>query len=245
MTTNNTSLPEYKNWDQALPAVGIVGTFGFRRSGKTATLWKLIEDQAKQGRTAVGLYPEYLIHNYLQKPRTRKPLIPKDIHLVPRLDDLKSFPGAIVFADEMALRAHAREHASSGNVEWVKFCAIGAQYGLLLLHASQHTRQLDVGVVMDVDRLIIKKPSLMHIRFSRPELKGELQDAYDRFQEQSKKRRFKDPRGWAYVWDAHEGQTGFLKTGRPSFWTEELSTVFTHMETDSPAIGPPEEEAAA
>lgn len=245
MTTNNTSLPEYKSWDQALPEVGIVGAFGFRRTGKTATLWQIVERQANQGRQAVGLYPEYLIHKYLQVPRTRKPLIPRHIKLVSRLDELKEYSGAVVFADEMSLRAHAREHASSANVEWIKFGAIGAQYGQLLLHASQHTRQLDVGMVMDVDRLIIKKPSLMHIRFSRPELRGELQAAYDRFQEQAKKRRFKDPRGWAYVWDAHEGQVGFIKTGLPTFWTQELSTIFTHMETDSPAVDVPEEEAAA
>jgi hypothetical protein len=230
---------------QALPEVGIVGTFGFRRKGKTATLWDIVEKQANQGRQAVALYPRFLIDEYLQKPRSRSPLIPRHIKLVSRLEELKEYPGAIVLADEMALQAHAREHATSGNIEWVKFAAIGAQFGQLQLQASQSTRQLDVGLVMDVDRLIIKQPSLLHIRFSRPELRPELQDAYDRFQEQGKKKRNKDPRGWAYVWDAHEGQVGFVKTGLPSFWSNELSTIFTHLETDSPAIDVPAEVAAA
>lgn len=211
---------EIKNWKQAIPRVGVVGLYGLRRKGKSGTAWWLAEKQHEHGRP---------IASYLFPKKGRK-LVPDWVKHVYTIEQLKKLRGYMVIVDELAIHANAREFQSDANKEIYKLMAIAAQSQQLLVLITQHTRQLDVGLAMEADIVIFKQPSILHIRFSRPELKPEVQEAWERFElvkgEIKKK-------GKAFVMDYHHGRKGFLSTQLPTFWTEDLSEVFSLYEIEN------------
>lgn len=207
----------FKSWGQVIPDSAVVGFYGHRRKGKTATAWWLAEQLHKRGKpVAVFMFP----------PKAKK-LLPKWVKHVTTIGQLKQLRGHLVVADELALRAHARDHQSDTNKELYKLMAVGGQCHQLLFLLCQHSRQLDIGLAMEPDLVIFKEPSLLHIRFARPELKPEIQQAWEAFHEIRG-----DKRKWAYVVDFHEGRTGFLRTKLPSFWSEELSEAYARYEME-------------
>ena len=215
MVSSSSQKRPIKTWLQALPKEGVVCIYGHRRKGKTATAWRLAEDSLNKGRrVAAFLFPQKARH-----------LLPKSIKHVSTAGELAKLKGYLVVADEMAIHANAREFQSDANKEMYKLMAIAAQSHQLLLVITQHSRQLDVGIVMEPDLIIFKQPSLLHIRFARPELKVDVQAAWDAFDKCKGNKK-----AWSYVVDFHDGRTGFLKNKLPSFWSEELSEAYALYE---------------
>ena len=208
---------ELKTWEQALPPEGVICVYGHRRKGKTGTAWWLAERLQLKRKVAAFLFPA----------KARK-LLPKWVKHLSTIDELKKLRGYVVVADEMAIHAFARDHQSDTNKELYKLMAVAAQCHQLLFLIAQHTRQLDVGLAMEPDRLILKQPSLLHIRFARPELRPEIQQAWDKFHSFRGEKRSR-----AYVVDFHEGRTGFLHTKLPTFWSEELSEAYARYEMET------------
>ena len=216
MVVEKAKVHTIKTWKQALPVEGVVQAYGHRRKGKTATPWKIAEDLHKAGRTVATVVPDKGI---------AAKVFPRWVKLLSSIDEMKDYKRLVVLVDEMALWANARDHNKSENKDWIKLMAIVAQYHHLMILICQHTRQLDPQLAMDYDLLIFKRPSLLHISFARPELRGFVQEAYDAFADLGKR----DPRGYTYVIDPHNGRRGFLKNTKPTFWTERISTLYAEM----------------
>jgi hypothetical protein len=70
----------------------------------------------------------------------------------------------------------------------------------------------------------MKRPSQLHLRFARPELRPELEEAWGRF------RKIRNPQRWSYVVDYLNGRKGWLTNGLPSFWSDELSRAFASVD---------------
>lgn len=222
MAKRKKTLPDdqFKNWKQALPKVGVVGLYGLRRYGKTGTAWWLAEKEHSLDRP---------VATYLFPTKGRK-LLPGWVKHVTTISKLKKLRGYMVIVDELAIHANAREFQTDTNKELYKLMAIAAQAHQLLILITQHNRQLDIGLAMESDLVIFKQPSILHIRFSRPELKPEVQEAWDRFEQVNGPIKKK---GRAFVVDYHHGKKGFLGTQLPTFWSEELSEVFSIYEIDN------------
>ncbi len=208
---NSTTGDTIMQWKHALPQHGLVVVNGFREQGKTRTIWGLAEEYHQRGRVVVAY----------KFPRKLRRALPKWVQHIESLGELKCIQGAVIVADEMAREAHAREHATSGNIEWAKMMAIIRQFGHLLFAIYQHSRQMELSLAMDSDLTIFKQPSQLHIRFARPELRPEVQEAYDRFTAVGG-----EPREYAFVMNWHTGAKGFLRCPTPSFWSEELSNAY-------------------
>ncbi len=208
---------DFRTWRQAMPAEGVVVWNGHRRKGKTRSVWGIAEKMHQAGRP-VSAY---------RFPKRLRRLLPDWVNHVDSLAQLKRLRGHVIVADEMAHQAHARDHSSSENREWTKLMAIVSQFHHLLLAIYQHSRQMDVALAMDGDLMMFKQPSELHIRFARPELRPEIEEAVRRF------RGIKgESRGWAYVVDWHEGKTGMVRCPSPSFWSQELSTAYALAQLD-------------
>jgi hypothetical protein len=152
-------------------------------------------------------------------------LLPKWVIFVDTIRDLAKKRGCFVVADEMALRAHARDHESRDNKDWAKLMAVARQRHHFLMFICQHSRQPDLALVMDPGIIIMKRPSHLHVRFARPELRPEIERAWLKFRD------FRgNKKGKAYVVDYHDLREGFLDTKLPTFWSEELSEVFGEYE---------------
>jgi hypothetical protein len=204
-----------RSWLEALPKEGVVGFYGHRRKGKTATAWKLAEGSLNKGRhVAAYLFPKKARH-----------LLPKGIKFVDSVKEVAKLKGYLIVADEMAIHANARDFNTDANKEMYKLMAIADQCHQLLFLICQHTRQLDVGLVMEPDLIVFKQPSLLHIRFARPELRVDVQAAWDAFAEAKGNKK-----AWSYVVDFHDGRTGFLRNKLPTFWSEELSEAYALYE---------------
>lgn len=210
---------DIKSWPEALPSggdEGVVAVYGHRRNGKTGTVYFEVEALHEKDPTRT-----FAAFGFPKARRARK-LLPKWMKFVDTLKQLAKLPPrTVVVADELALQAHARDHQQQGNKDWAKLIAVCGQCHHLLFLICQHTRQPDVSLAMDPDIIIMKMPSHLHIRFARPELRQEVQEAWDAFQVCRG-----DHRSWNFIVDYHNLRKGWLKSGLPSFWSEELSEAY-------------------
>lgn len=223
-----------------MPTTGIVYFIGARGGGKTALVWERAEKiSAATGKPVAALLPE---SDYA------KEILPSWVTILTSASQVKQYPGYIIIADEMALQANARDSNSEDNKEWTKTVAIIRQLDILLLLVSQHTRQMDVQLAMDVDWLVFKAPSVLHVRMARAELKPEVEAAFQEFELQRREiiaSLLKSNRSvtheaikkhlqtLAYVVDVHNARAGMLKNGLASFWNDKISIYFGTVAANS------------
>jgi len=182
---------------------------------KTVLTWKsiptnglvIIEGQRGQGKTALAWYIAEV--KRLEKRGKRV---------------ISNAKPSIVIIDEAAFAANARRAMQESNLEWLQLISICRHKDHLLIFVSQHNRQLDVQILADADLVIMKKPSLLHLRFTRPEFKPEIQQAYEEFQTIKG-----DSRKFAYVVDYHNGNAKMLRCQLPKFWSDKISKAYSQM----------------
>ena len=197
-----------------MPKTGVLIITGLRGEGKSALAWWLAEHLKaihKKQIVALGI------------PDVAQKAMPKRIkHLdtVEQIDDLKP---SIVVVDEASIVANARSAMKTANLLWLKLIAVCRHKGHLLVFINQHNRQLDVQIMMDADYVLMKRPTLLHLKFSRPEFKEELQQAYELFADMtatgSKKK--------VYVVDFHTGNKKMLPASMPKWWNDKVSKSYS------------------
>lgn len=188
---------------------------GHRNSGKSAQGWWLAEQahERKRPTAAYGL------------PNAAQRVIPRWVKPIQRLDELASLKPSLVLLDESALSFNARRSQSQDNLDLNKIIAVARHKGHGLVFISQHSRQIDVGIVTEADIVLFKQPSLLHVRFARPELRPEVEAAYTAFQHLRGERA-----AYCYAASYHTGAQGMLKSQLPSFWTDKLSKSFASLD---------------
>lgn len=201
---------------KGLPSNGLIVIEGQRGEGKTSLAWFLAELKRteKRGKRVVAF----------GMPEVAKKALPKWISHMQTLEEVSRAKPSIVVIDEAAFTANSRRAMQETNIEWLKLIAICRHKDHLLIFVSQHNRQLDVQILADADLVIMKKPSLLHLRFTRPEFKPELELAYEAFQAIKG-----DTRKFAYVVDYHNGNQKMLKCQLPKFWSERISKAYSEM----------------
>jgi SpoVK/Ycf46/Vps4 family AAA+-type ATPase len=200
----------------SIPSNGLIIIEGQRGEGKTSLAWYIAEVKrvTKKGKRVIA---------FGMPPQARKAL-PKWIAHMNTLEEVSKAKPSIVIIDEAAFTANSRRAMQESNIEWLQLIAICRHKDHLLIFVSQHNRQLDVQILADADLVIMKKPSLLHLRFTRPEFKPELEHAYEEFQAIKG-----DTRKHAYVVDYHNGNAKMLKNGLPKFWSERISKAYSEM----------------
>lgn len=204
---------EIRSW-AALPKSGLVLFTGFRGTGKTALAWWLAERGHDKGR-------EVAAFDLTQAARRALPPWVKHVATVRQVSGLAP---CILVCDEAALKVNARRHQSSENVAWNRLLAVARHKGHLVFLITQHQRQVDVGLVADSEMVVMKRPSQLHLRFARPELRQELAEAWEHF------RKIRNPQRWSYVVDYLNGRKGWLINGLPTFWSDSLSRAFASVD---------------
>ena len=210
-------------WAQALPDVGIVAITGTIGEGKSALAWTLA-DQAHQRGRAVAAF------DFTEGARKALPRWVDHLETVDAVATFKPRRGhklpAVLVMDEAALKANARRSMSTDNLEWVKLSAIARHKEILVLFISQNNRQGDSGIIMEAQTVLMKRPTELHTRFSRPELRQEVQEAFEGFAKASDK----EGRKWTYVVDYRRGKRGWLRNTLPSWWSEKISRAFAAVD---------------
>lgn len=219
MANNNGVKPKpIRSWS-ILPKEGIILVTGDIDEGKSATVWWLAEQHHKAG----GRVAAYGI------PKQARRALPRWVNTrVASVKDVARLRHPhLVVVDEAAINANARRAMSEDNVDWTKLAAIVRHKGHTLYHIAQHNRQPDPALVTAARVGIMKRPSILHLRFSRPELLPELKEAYDLFSRMRGNTRKK-----AFLVSYRNGATGLLTTHMPSFWSDKLSRAFAAVDFD-------------
>ena len=199
-----------------IPSNGLVVVEGQRGEGKTSLAWYMAELKrvTKKGKRVIAF----------GMPVQARKALPKWITHMSTLEEVSTAKPSIVIIDEAAFAANSRRAMQEYNIESLQPIAICRHKDHLLIFVSQHNRQLDVQILADADLVIMKKPSLLHLRFTRPEFKPELEQAYEQFQAIKG-----DTRKFAYVVDYHNGNAKMLKCKLPKFWSERISKAYSEM----------------
>ena len=197
-----------------MPSTGVLIITGHRGEGKSALAWWLAENLRSQHRKKIAA---------LGIPDEAQKAMPKRITHVETVEQIADMKPHIIVVDEASIVANARSAMKTANLLWLKLIAVCRHKGHLLLFINQHNRQLDVQIMMDADFVLMKRPTLLHLKFSRPEFKEELQQAYEIFADMtamgSKKK--------VYVVDFHTGNKKMLPANMPKWWNEKVSKSYS------------------
>lgn len=217
---NNFTLKASKplTWN-SIPKQGVLVLSGHRGQGKSALGWWLAQEQQKKSRkqiAAIGM-PIEARDNFPKRGFGKG-----GINWVNSVEQVAQLKPSIVIADEAAFIANSRRAMSKQNQEWLKLIAICRHKDHLLVFISQHSRQVDIGILMDADLVLLKAPTQLHYKAARAEFKLEIKEAYDLFQEMRG-----DPRKKVFVVDFHYGRKTMLSAKMPTWWSEKISKSFS------------------
>jgi len=180
---------------------------GKRGSGKTAFGCLVLEEAHGRG-----------IEPYLfGLPQKKWNLLPDYITPVKKVDDVGD--NAAVVMDESYLYAYARDYRDDFNKFLSKLVGVSRQKKWILVFASHTARKLDIGVVLDMDNIIIRQPSWLHMKYERQELRELIKPAYLYF------KKCREPVKHAIIYS--ESGPKVVNLRLPSFWSEELSEAFS------------------
>ncbi len=182
----------------------ILGSSG---SGKSATAHYLAEVLSR----AIGVP----IYAYGVDPR-RESLYPPRMHHV--RGDGPMPENAILLVDEAAMQVPARRSTRAENVALGQLAYSARHKNLTLIAVTQAGAELDKIIVDSAEVIVVKKPRRRQAETDRRSLRSLLKEAERAFAALDPS---EDPRGWAYV--EHAGGGEMIRTGRASWWTEDLS----------------------
>ena len=143
---------------------------GKRRSGKSALCnWLLYLLSKKYNLEAfiVGM------------PKEKRSLLPDFITPLDSLDNLPE--NSIIFIDEASLKFYAKAYNTSEAKIMDHIVSLSGQRNQIILFATHTSRKFQASLLLDMDVLIFKEPSILHTRLERHEIKDLTHSAYKKF----------------------------------------------------------------
>ena len=141
------------------------------------------------------------------------------------LNSLQALKPSIVICDEAAFIANSRRAMSKENQEWLKLIAVARHKDHLLIFIHQHSRQLDVQILMDADLVLMKRPTMLHLRAAKGIFEPEIAEAYALFLEMKG-----DTKKKVFVVNYHDGNTAMLKASMPTWWNDKISKSYSTVD---------------
>jgi len=198
-----------------IPRDGVIVITGHRGEGKSALAWWLAQDiqlrtKPKKKIVALGMPDE-----------AKKALPRRGVGHVNTVEEVADLKPSIVILDEAAFIANSRRSQSTQNVMWLQLIAICRHKGHLLIFINQHNRQLDIQILADADYVIMKRPTVLHLRSCRAEFQPELKQAFEQFNTMRGNTKKK-----AFVVDYHSGKAAMLIARMPQWWNDKVSKAY-------------------
>jgi DNA replication protein DnaC len=203
----------YEEWVGSLKEGKVFLILGKRGSGKSAFVAKIAEFLM-----AVYGMPTY----WIGAPEVAQQLVPHWIKLVDTPENCPT--NSFVMCDETGISYLSLLFNTTKNRFIRRLLMIARQKYVSLAFAAQSSRDVDWAIVRQADSIIFKEPGLHQPDSERPDIKAKAKKAAFAFKEISKEERI----GVAYVFD--DCFTGIIKSNLPSFWTEDLSHIYAHLD---------------
>lgn len=185
----------------------------------------LIIGRRRFGKSALGNYiletfhttrniPAYIV----SFPKEKRDLLPDWITPVETFDEIPE--NSVCLIDEGSLKYHALLWNQKETVVMDRMISVSGQKKQTIIFITHTMRKFAVTLLLEVDLLLCKQPSLLHSKLERSEVRKLTQKIYLEF-----KKLPKDQIKQSYYVVSDEFE-GFLRNPLPTFWSEELSEAY-------------------
>lgn len=207
----------YQDWLKRIAGGGeVLFCSGKRGSGKTAFIAKISECVMA-------------IHNiptcWIGLPKAAQSMAPSWVIITDSPETCPS--GHLVICDEAGLSFLSLNFRSERNLFMRRLLMTCRQKNCSLLFAAQNSRDVEFSIIRLANTIAFKEPSLNQIGSERPELRSKVKQAAQVFNEIPKADRVKS----ALIFD--DDFQGLVKSTLPSFWTDQLSHIYSHVDLTS------------
>jgi hypothetical protein len=203
----------YAQWIESLSAGKVILVLGKRGSGKSAFVAKMAEFlMAVNG----------MITYWIGAPETARSFVPHWIKLVNTLDNCPA--NSFVMCDEAGIDFLSLMFNTSTNRLMRRMLMIARHKHISLAFATQSSRDIDYAIVRQADSIIFKEPGLHQPDSERAGIKPKAQKAAVAFKQMPREEKI----GSAYVFD--DSFEGIINSNVPSFWTEDLSHIYSQLD---------------
>lgn len=182
---------------------------GRRRSGKSCLGYYLLEKFYKERNI-----PCFVV----SLPKEKHHLLPDFIKPIDTVENLPE--DCIALIDEGSLSHHAHLWRQKETVVMDRIISVSGQKKQTFIFITHTMRKLAVGLVLEIDLLLCKKPSLLHSKLERSEVRKLIEEVSTEFRKLPKDEVKKN----TYI--ISEDYKGFIRNSMPSFFTQELSEAF-------------------
>ncbi len=203
----------YNRWLDSFQEGKVILICGRRGSGKSVLA-------AKMGEYMEATYrlPCY----WVGLPDQARELIPSWIKIV---DDPHKCPvNSFIITDEAGINFLSLAFNTDRNRYLRTLLMVARQRHCSLVFCVQSTSDVDISVVRQCDSLVFKQPGLHQPETERPNIRARARQASAAFSAMTKEEALES----AYIFD--DDFEGIIKSTPPSFWSEDLSHVYAHLD---------------
>jgi len=203
------------NWEDIIYHPSCMLIVGARGRGKSTLGFKLLDifhEKYKVGAYCTSLPKEY--QKYL----------PDYIEVVDTIDE--STDNSVVFADEASIRFHSYAWNSTDTKVMDRIVSLSRKKKLSIIFATHTARKFAVPLLLDMDALVFKKPSMLHARLERAEIRNLSSEASEFFRNISNKDQVK----YSYVF--FESYIGPIMNDMPEYWCDDLSEAYIDVDKE-------------
>jgi len=202
------SSAEFESIISAHPIVMLI--IGRRRFGKSALGFHMIEKFHKK-------HPELKIF-VVSLPKEKQRLLPDWIHPVDNIEELPD--NCVALIDEAALKYHAHRWQKKETEVMDQMISFSGQRKQTFIFITHTMRKFAVTLLMDINVILCKKPSLLHSKLERSEFRKLIEVVEREF---NKLPEDKVKKATYVISDDYQG---FIYNPLPSFWSEQLSETY-------------------
>jgi len=204
----------------------VILIIGRRRFGKSALGYHILEKFHKQ-------HPELKIF-VVSLPKEKHHLLPDWITPVDIVEDLPD--NCVALVDEGAMKYHAHKWNKKETEVMDTMISISGQRHQTFIFITHTMRKFAVTLLLDINILLCKKPSLLHSKLERSEFRKLVEEVDREFNKLPKD----DVKKSVYV--LSDDFKGFIRNPLPSFWSEDLSEAYAGVDINGKKEEKKEEE---
>jgi len=203
----------YQDWLDSLPYGKVILILGSRGSGKTSLGARIAEFiSATYGMSIF----------WLGLPEAARNLLPSWVKLVSSPEQCPS--DSVIIADEAGLRFSSLAFQADPNRILRQLLMVVRHRRSTLIFATQSSRDVENSVVRQSDCFCFKRPGRHQAASERPDVRGMAKKAAEVFEKIPKEKQSSS----TLVFD--DAFQGVITTTLPSFWSEELSHIYRHID---------------
>ena len=212
-TSSNEQLDSCMDWLKNSNQGRVLIVLGARDSGKSAFI----------GTFAEFLRAAYGTQSYwVGLPEEAKNLLPHWIHIVDAAESCP--PNSLILCDETGLNYLSFLFNTPKNRYLHYLLMLARHKQNTLVFAAQSSKDIDCSIVRQADSIIFKEQGINQAEDERLSLRRKAKEAAAAFSQIPKEKR----KEAAFVFD--HSFKGLLNSALPSFWSEEFSRVYQHVD---------------